>query len=215
MSFKKDLQFGWDMIWHPSKYAKRKLSVSQSLKLYYQIMILPFIAYVLLTLLGYYLGFNASNAIMPSMSIPLFTLAAGIGFGIVYLFILLPLISIPINAAIYQVVGKHFLKSWNGDYAKTFSAIMMGTLPLVIFFWLLSVPVVKFLFIAILGIWSLVVLVIALSTQQGISRLSTATTLLLTVLFVLLVIFSFISGLIPLALRHFFTVGRYVSPAFP
>lgn len=209
--FMQDLEFAWNLIWQPNQATKRKIQVWDALKLYYKVMILPFIAYVILSVASAAVGAPLVSSIIPTTS-PLLGAGAGLGLAVagvvVWLFAIIPLGTF-INAAIYQVVARHLLHSWKGDYYKTFAAVLFSTFPLVIFSWLLVLPGVKLLLFSLFALWGLVLLLIGLAGQHGITRLNSAVTILLSVILVGLVVFLFVGGTSSLVIGHYLLTHQY------
>jgi hypothetical protein len=188
-----ELTFLWNMLWKPDKYAKRQLDFGSALKLYYTLAILPFIAYIVFGAIAIAFGYSVHDFGANSAAIaPFYHALASVSYlallwgGIVLFFIALPL-GIAIDALIYQLIAKFFLKAWNGDYSKTFAALVFGLFPMLALLWLSVIPVFSTIFIIIAPIWSIVVLVIALSVQQKITRLNALLLLLLKSFLVFLV----------------------------
>jgi len=129
-----------------------------------------------------------------------------VGFALVYFWLLVP-IGFFINSAIYQLVGKHFLRLFKEDYERTFTAMVFGSMPLLLLFWLFVVPGVNLLAFIVLPVWAFVVEVIALSSQQRITRLQSigamAVMAALALLVVLLVVYTGLlaSNALPLLAR--------------
>jgi hypothetical protein len=187
-----ELRFFWNLVWNPGKYSKRQLDFWSAVKLYYTMAVLPFIAYVVIGSLRIAAGdgvhrFGAST-LLAHLG-PLFTSLSYLSLiwgGILLFFIALPL-GIAIDAIIYQIIAKHFLKVWKGSYDRTFTALVFGLFPLLLLLWIGVIPIFNLLFIIVAPIWSLVVIVIALSEQQKITRLNALLVMLIKSLLVLLV----------------------------
>lgn len=192
MSYSDELRFFWDMVWHPGKASKRKLDLGGAVKLYYKVALLPFILYVAIGIIAVMLGINTHTFPSSSMVYSLGGFAKSLAYGLVIVgaialfFIVMPL-SIAIDALIYQLIGKFFLNVWKGNYDKTFSALVFALFPLLLLLWLSVIPFLNSIFIVVAPIWAIVVLVIALSAQQNITRLNAALVMLLKVIILLIV----------------------------
>lgn len=191
MSFMKDNRKSWNLIWHPSKEANVRFRLRRSLAFYYEVTLLPFfLALVLL-----YANLVTGRAIPMTQLLPRIY-SPGAPFVIfiaLFLWVLVPL-GFFVNAFIYQVVGRRFLRTFKENYEKTFTALVFGSLPATLLFWLFFIPVVRDLAFIVIPVWEMVVLIISISVQQRITRLQTLGTILTIVLLVMLV-FSLASAL--------------------
>lgn len=193
MSYLEELRFFWDLVWHPGKASKRKLDLGGAVKLYYKVALLPFIAYVVLGAIAVMLGITAAAISPGSMFHSLGGFAKSLAYGFVLIraiflfFIALPL-SIAVDALLYQLVGKWFLNAWKGNYEKTFSALVFALFPLLLLLWLSVIPFLSSIFIILAPIWSIVVLVIALSAQQNITRLNAVLVIILKLILIFVVL---------------------------
>jgi hypothetical protein len=200
-----DLKFLWATVWDPERNVKRQLDFFGALKLYYTLAFFAFVAYAVIGSIAVALGTYAGAIAAPSFpagvvesfvsSVSYFYIIAG---GIGFFFIALPL-GLAIDALLYQIVARFFLNIWKGSYDKTFAAAIMGSFPILLLYWLTPVPFLNGIFIIIAPIWSLIVLVIALSVQQKVKRLEAILALLLveflSVLVLLLVGLSLVSAI--------------------
>lgn len=191
MAYMDELRFFWNLVWHPEKNAKRQLDFGSALKLYYTVAVLPFIAYIIVGSIMVWAGISTHPAthLFYSFRGLLSTLsyASVVIGGILIFFVILP-ICIAIDSLIYQLVAKFFLNAWKGDYERTFSALVFALFPLLLLFWLSAIPFLNVFFIILAPVWSIVVLVIALSTQQKITRLNTLFIMIVKSLLVLMVL---------------------------
>ncbi len=197
MAYMDELRFLWNLVWDPEKYAKRHLDFSETVKLYYILAILPFIAYVVLGSLSVALGYSTHHYAAGSILTPLSSVFASFSYlsiiwgGILLFFVALPL-GIAIDAFIYQLIAKIFLGVWKGSYDATFTALIYGVFPLLLMLWLSVIPIFNSLFIIIAPIWSIIVIVIALSVQQKITRLN-ALIIMAVKSLILILVFALIS----------------------
>ncbi|MDE1823210.1 MAG: YIP1 family protein [Candidatus Micrarchaeota archaeon] len=195
MSVTNDLKFLWNLVWDPEKGSKKSFDFGGAVKLYYTLAVFAFIAYVVVGSIAAYFGISVNQGTSFPAS-ALLSLVRAVSYvalfwkGLVMFFVILPL-SIAIDAFIYQLVGKTFLNMWKGTYDKTFTALVFSLFPLLLLYWLSVIPVFDALFIILAPIWSLIVLVIALSVQQKIRRLDALAVVILKsflVLFVLVLV---------------------------
>ncbi len=200
MGFTKDVRKSFRLLFSPGKEAAAKMSVMDALKFYYSASLIPLLLFLVIGFVSMKLGL-LTNALglVPMTSSFLLNMGVGVllvGFAVVYFWLLVP-IGFFINAALYQLVGKYFLRLFKEDYERTFTAMVFGCMPLLLLYWLFVVPGVGILAFVVLPVWALVVEVIALSAQQRITRLqSIATMAVLAALAVLVVLLMVYAGLI-------------------
>ncbi len=179
MSIISDTKKAFDYVRHPNATGD-SYTVKSALKFYYRAMILPMIAALVITLvISSVVGaaFSILGRLLGFLGLGALGMALGIGIGIavsimltimvLLSFIVLIPISIIINAAILQFFSKFVFRIWKGDFSKTLAAMMFGTLPIILFLWLAFIPIVGFIMV-IFSIWSIVVLIMALSRQHNI-----------------------------------------------
>ncbi len=153
-NFKKAL----DRCTNPNKNTD-KMDVMDAIKYYYKVMILPMIASIVLALIG------GSVALSPIVS-GMFGIVNAV-FAAVSFLILFP-IGMLLSAAVIQLFSKMVFGIFKGNYSKTFTAMMFGTLPVVLFYWLTYIPILGML-ILLFAIWSIYVTTVSLSKQQNVS----------------------------------------------
>ncbi len=159
-----DFKRALDRCLHPEKNTD-KMDVVSGIKYYYKVMITPFIlSLVLATVLGYF----GSNLLPGSGGI----VGAVVGLVAVgfYFLILIP-VGLLFVAGIIHLFAGLMLHIYKGDYSRTFTGVMFGTLPLILFYWISFIPLVAILYF-IIGIWSIYVTVISLAKQHNISNLN-------------------------------------------
>ncbi len=169
MIFIDEIKEQLNVMLHPSSAAKSR-SVGDSLKYYYKLVFIPMIISLVLVYIGSsLLGDIMSLAGMRALSsLSIFSI-----MGLVLLlFLVIEPISLLINAAILQAIGGNLFKAFKGKYDDTFSAIVYASCSVMLFFWLLLVPILGTLILAILGIWSLIIEIIAIAKMHGTSRLA-------------------------------------------
>ena len=175
---------------HPNRHTKRKMTVPEALTFYYKIGGASFVVAAIVELVVYMLKGSAVGGGL-GLYKGLFGLGlpepfASILMAGVILLVFAPL-SFFINSAIYQFICKDIFGIWRGNYSRTFTASVFSYLPIAMLFWGIMLPYVHPLFMAVAAIWSIIVLLIALSNQQGISVLRSAGAMALTTLSVMFV----------------------------
>jgi len=181
MTYAQDVKRAWNLLWQPGTESKKSMDISSALKFYYKIGILGLIAFLVVGTLLISAGIVPSGyrAIMSQfVNVAYFSFAVLFTGAVLYFLILIP-ISIAINALIIQAIGKYLLNSWRGDYSKTFAAETLSYSPILLFSWLMLMPILRSLFF-IFVIWQAVILIIAIATQQKVSRTNAFVALLAT-----------------------------------
>lgn len=185
---------------HPGRNTNVNLSLGGALKLFYKAAIIPFILFVIVGTIVYMSGVYSCPSVPANIPVTrscgltglqLFggsigTLAQFTGVpiaafivGILVIFLAVPF-GILVDSALFHLIGKVFLNTFNNDYEKSFSAVMFGTMPAVVFYWILLVPIAKLVFLPIMVVWQIIVLTIALANQQKITRLQSFAVILST-----------------------------------
>jgi hypothetical protein len=103
------------------------------------------------------------------------TFQTGIGpllEGLFFALVLMP-IGLFIDAWLYQLMGKRLLNAWKGGYGKSFTAAVLGAMPVLLFFWFIPIPVLGWIGIIVFRGWSVVATTIALAVQQKAQRTQT------------------------------------------
>ena len=185
MGFAENIRRGYTSLLSPGSATKKHMSIMGALSFYYMLSIIPFVLFVAIGSLV--LAANMNMNVLPFWSnfgyqfglttTSFLFLLLG---GILYFWVFVP-IGIFINALLYQLVGKFFLNIWRGTYDKTFTAAMFGVLPSMLFYWLMPIPIINIFYLAVFGVWSFVVFVIALANQQKVARMSAFLGMLATV----------------------------------
>lgn len=164
MSIKDNISEGFEALFCPSKAAAKDRKIKGALKIYYSVAIVGFVFAAIIFTANYF-----------SSALPLSgTGWAGGQFGelvfIAFLLFVAEPLGLFIDAALLQLIGKYFLKSWRGDYSRTFTAQMFSAMPAVLLFWLLIIPDFYVIALFVVMVWDLVILTIALSQQQKVKR---------------------------------------------
>lgn len=161
------------MFW-PSKESAAKMGVKDALKLYYGVSLVPLLLFIVLGSICLNLGLVSNRfgavplvlSLLPGVGLNVLLVA----FAFAYFWVLIP-VSLLIDAALYHLVGKNFLKLFKGGYERTFTALVFGFMPMLLLYWLFVIPGVNALALIVLPVWGFVVDVIALSVQQKVTRL--------------------------------------------
>ena len=198
MGFTEDVRKSFRMLFSPGKESAARMDVWGALKFYYGASLIPLLLFLVIGFVTLRLGL-LQNA-MGAATLPSFLLNAGagallVGFAFVYFWLLVP-IGFFINSAIYQLVGKYFLRIFKGGYERTFTAMVFGSMPLLLLFWLFAVPGISMLAFVVLPVWAFVVEVIALAAQQRITRLQSIGVMAVLVAMVLLVVLLLAYGVL-------------------
>ncbi len=200
MGIYENIKRGISSLMHPSLASKGDLSISKSLSIYYPIAI---ISLILAIIVNYAYRSYRSGAAYANVSIAMHPIV----LAVIYL-VAIPL-SIFIDAAIYQIVGKHFLNAWKGAYSKTFTAYTFAIMPFLALYWIAQIPILIIPLDMLIAIWSMVILVIAIATQHKIKRTDAAITFITAVAFMFIIACFVFFGLaissLPLIASHYGT----------
>lgn len=176
---------------HPKSATSRSMSIGDSLKFYYKIMIIPLILGVIVS---YLLGSAAGVGL---------TLAGTIA---AYFIILYPL-GILVDGGIYHILIGKLFKLYRAGYARVVSAYTYGIIPSIFIAWIAmplysahaaATPTLSATYVAgivlltIFGIWSFIIILFALSNQLQISKLKAFGTLILEGVIVSIIVFAVI-----------------------
>ena len=165
---------GWNSVMHPNQNTGKKMSIEESLKMYYMFSVLPVVLLIVLGAIAVSLLAGVLS-LLPGIGGMLGAIGGGIGIiwvivtAIVYFWILVP-IGILVDAALYHLVGGAILKWFKGGYSGTVTAVTYQMMTVVSWIWLLVIPVIGALAVAILALWSLYVLFASLAAQHGTSK---------------------------------------------
>ncbi len=207
MGFVDRLKKGFSMLFNPSGDAKGNYSIGKSLKFYYTVAILSAIFAAIVFSVAYFAGASATSITLlmgahGSLYIGLLLIA-------LMLFVFIP-IGIFIDSAIYQLVGRFFLKTFKSTYEKTFAAVAGAITPVTLLFWLLYIPFVGLGFAVLIGVWEFVLLVITLSVQQRTTRVSVAVTLLVAIAIMAIIAWSLVGTGLLAAYSSGIAIGRTI-----
>ena len=174
-----DLGKAWDSITNPSKNTQKFANTSDVLSFYYRASILPLFATMAIVL-------------VTIIASPALSLTDYIAFAISQaagILVLLP-IYIVVFAAVIHFLAKVLFKWLKGSYENTVAAVMFGTLPSLLFFWLGLIPKIALPSSYVLYLWNLAVLTVSLSKQHKVSTMYAALSwgISLIVIFVLVIV---------------------------
>ncbi|MGC8568323.1 MAG: Yip1 family protein [Candidatus Micrarchaeia archaeon] len=133
----------------------KALELSDAIKFYYKIAVLPLIIAIALFAL-----LSLSHVLNKYQSLE--------GITVIALYIALPAVLI-FTAAVYQLFAKKLFHIWKNNYKNTLSAVFYGMIPFILFGWTFILPVVSVIFMILIGIWDFVLLVIAMAKMQNIT----------------------------------------------
>ena len=173
MELRERLEDGINVALHPEKATSVRRGVFDALEFYYYASAVPMIAGAAAVVLLGVAIFGFSYFFFSSM--PFYSIIAGAGMVVfvlallalfvAYMWILVPL-SFFINAAIFQFFGRYVFRQFKREYSRTYSAIVYGSMPQTLLVFLLAIPFVNLM----VWLWGFVVLIVALSNQQKVSK---------------------------------------------
>jgi hypothetical protein len=204
MDLRRRLEDGINVALHPEKATAEKSGVFDALEFYYYASVIPMIAGAAAVVLLGAAAFGFSYFFFSSM--PFYSILAGAGIlvfvlallalFVAYMWILVPL-SFFVNAAIFQFFGRYVFRQFKRGYSRTYSAVVYGSMPQTLLVFLLVVPFVNL----IVWLWGFVVLVVALSNQQKITKIRAFAVVIGSAVLVALAIFISVHLLHPLRLH--------------
>ncbi len=199
MKYTDYLRFWIDVLMHPGKATKHVMSISEALKLYYRLSIVPMVlGLVVVCVVGGFNPFGASSrgtfrAMYPSLLFGVRSVnstLAGIAYLMLLFLALIP-IDILINSAAYHLIIGKLFRIYNKKYNSVVTAVLYGTLPSLLVYWLYPAGFFGVIVVAVFGLWGLIVEIISLSSQLGMSRLKTLGTFVLYIVIVAAIAFVF------------------------
>ncbi|ASI14083.1 multipass membrane protein [Candidatus Mancarchaeum acidiphilum] len=166
MLFKNEFISAVNSVINPKINSKHK-SFSQIMSTYYKASIIPLIIAVVIGFAAGYL-FGPFSFILRHRS----AIAAGFiggalnsAYAIIAILVIIPL-SLIIYAAIYYIFADLALKIWKGSYEEVLVSFMYGNLLIVIFFFLVFIPIVSIAASIALSIWGIAVVSIVMGRQM-------------------------------------------------
>ena len=177
---------------HPASNAKKGMGIAGAIKFYYKLSLIPgALAVILVALVSYLTG-----------HVGVYTVIA-----LLTPWILAP-IGLLIDAVWIHLVGK-LVGKFKKTYASTLTAYVYAEIPCLIIIWLSSLMVamhavgIYYMLLLLLtlpfSIWSIIILVYALSNLQSISRLAALGVWLLAIVLIMVLVFM-IAMIVGLAL---------------
>lgn len=160
MSLLDDFKKGIDVSLHPDTGTKAKMTSSDALMMYYKFSVIPVIISVLIVLI---LGSLIFHALQYTLFSWVTTIILVI-FVAVYFWIMIP-IGMLVIAVIYHVIGK-ILGFFKGSYSNTLTAVVYSNLLPAGVIWILIIPILGWLLMALIGLWSIYVLCMAFANQH-------------------------------------------------
>jgi hypothetical protein len=188
--FIEEMKEGLNIMLHPGSATKKTVGIGEGFRFYYKMALIPLIVSVII---GIIVAMTVHTPPTPQVSTnpfaSMFSLQAVSGIGIIGGSIAALLVGVPISmlisAAILQLFGKHLFKVYKNDYEHTFTAYVKGSaVPGTLFYWLSVIPVIGSFLSIIFSVWGLIVAIIALANQQGITRWKSLGVLVATVVIV-------------------------------
>ncbi|MGC8586665.1 MAG: hypothetical protein ACP5K5_03950, partial [Candidatus Micrarchaeia archaeon] len=118
------------------------------------------------------------------------TLARGM---LILVMVLIYVVFIPVgiivNSGIYHLIIKNLFKMYKQNYNAAFTAFTYGMIPIILVYWLLPVPLLNMMLLAIFGLWSFIIEIIAISNLLSMSRLKALGTIILDGIIVGIIIY--------------------------
>lgn len=158
---------------HPEKATAASKGIREAVVWYYKLSVVPLIITIILAaIVGGAVITLPSVLGSPAAQLSGLGYAAALGAaGIVLLyFIVLIPVGLLVGAGLLHFFGKYVFRKFKEDYAHTLTATVYQTAPAVLFFWLFVIPLLGTVANIVIGIWSLVVYIFALSNLQKISK---------------------------------------------
>jgi hypothetical protein len=169
-----------DIIIHPTNYPERK-GIKETLVFYYSILPIPILVLALVSALDLGMAYKGVSApTFWSSSLQNSTGSGSVGSIYTPIIPFTYLITYPIvgfiNAGVFHFLSKKVFKIWSGNYNQTFTAVIFGFIPVTLFLWVLSLPllnlpvdsVINLVFLAI-HIWNAVITIKSFQIQHSIS----------------------------------------------
>jgi len=176
------LKEAFGVLLHPGQGTKRQMSIGEALKFYYSVMIIPLILGIILSVAMGAATFAVSVIIVYIISLPLVIL---------------------IDAGIYHIIIGKLFRLYKGSYDRVVNAFTYAIMPAVFIYWIVlgltggssalstgglalgvstaygAVSIAGLILTLIFGVWSFIVMIVALAGQLNMSRLKAFGTLIL------------------------------------
>ncbi len=165
--FEAYLRKAFDVVLSPGRGTNKAMDIRGSLRFYYNIMIIPLILGVLITLL---IGGPAAA-----------------GLNAVAILVILPL-SVLVNSIVYHLLIGRLFGMYTQDYERVFGAFTYGIVPVVLVYWFIGIPIIGAVIVALASVWGYIVQIIALSNLLRMSRLRAFATTILSAVVVFIIV---------------------------
>ncbi len=186
MIFLDQMREGLNIMLHPTKASYKSHSIGGALGFYYKFSLIPLVLYIIFSL------FSAYPIISALIGIIIILIAAPIGFFI--------------GSAFYHGFGSLF-GVFKKPYQNTFSAMVYGVIPSIMFIWLLPIPILDIISI-IFDIWAFIVMIFALARLQNVEALTAFGVIVATgiiigaIIFIILLLFAAVFTLAFMRIAH-------------
>jgi hypothetical protein len=191
-------------ILQPTRFTNQ-LSIRETLALYYKFLPIPIILILIVGMIGLLLakqGYSYATFWSPQLTSATGFASSGSAYTTLFALICLSALMLTafINAAIYHVVGKFVVRTWRGSFSKTFTAVVLGMLPVALLLFILSLPlanpptraVINSLF-TIMYVWGGIVTWLSLATQHDTNKWRTLISYIIGTLFVIFTLTIYIN----------------------
>jgi hypothetical protein len=190
MGISDTIRKGFRLLLSPSREAKGNYSIRKSLKFFYTLAVTGLIFAAVVAALLQVSGLGFSNVSVFSSLATASSQFYWVLLGLAVSLLVLAPVGLFADAALFQLFGKFLLKAWNGTYERTFAAVTAACAPILLLYWLFQLPVVGIGIAVLLSVWEFVLLIIALSVQQKVTRMKALAAILLTLVIVLVVVMA-------------------------
>ncbi len=166
MLFKDEFISAVNSVINPKINSKQK-SFSQIMSIYYKASIIPLIISMLVGFATGYM-FGPLNLMLLHKNVIAIGLMGGAlnsAYAFITILVVIPL-SLIIDAAIYYLFADLVLKIWKGSYENVLISLMYGELLIVIFYFLLFIPIISIAALIVLSVWSLIIVSIVMGRQM-------------------------------------------------
>ncbi len=172
-----------DVMLHPRKAIKEGMSIGDAFRYYYKVGIISMII---------------TSVIVAGLS------SWPYGLGVFVELVALTPLGIIIEAALLQVIGYNLFRVFKGKFSDSLTAAVYSSSIFVLFSWLLLIPGINIVFIAIFAVWQFIVLIIGLAQVHKTTALTSfgiilVTCIILAVIVVLIGLFVVAGILLPYA----------------
>lgn len=178
MIFISDLERNVEILLHPEAETKTRMDVVDAFVMYYKATLIPLILVILVEML--LSGYVAVTLGTLLAKIPFIGAIVGgilgllasvllVGATVMLVWIFIP-VSLLIYALVYHVFGTYLFKLYKKDFSATATAVVYSAAPLILFFWVILIPVAGPLIYLIASGWSVIILLFSMANMQGITK---------------------------------------------